>query len=90
MQKEIKKIEVICFYLYIIWFCCWLGYYLRNKNPLEYDGIESFVAACINSGDHTWFPKKTCAALERNVVSFSSSKEDELNNRLSALETSDL
>lgn len=68
-----------------IWNYVYYIYYLKHKNPFDYDGIESFVAQCISNGDHSWFPKKTCAASERNVH-HASSKEDELNNRLSALE----
>ena len=68
-----------------VWNYVYYIYYLKNKNPFDYDGIESFVAQCISNGDHTWCPKKTCASLERNFIS-TSSKQDDLNNRLSALE----
>lgn len=40
MQKEIRKLEVICFYLYIIWVSCWLGYYIGNKKDNVIVGIR--------------------------------------------------
>ena len=68
-----------------IWNYVYYIYYLKHKNPYEYDGIESFVASCIVNGDNSWFPKRTCAASERNSH-HELSKEDETNNRLAALE----
>jgi hypothetical protein len=68
-----------------IWNYVYYIYYLKHKNPYDYDGIESFVASCIVNGDNSWFPKRTCAASERNSH-HELSKEDETNNRLAALE----
>lgn len=68
-----------------VWNYVYYIYYLRNKDPFEYDGLESFVMQSIQHGNYSFFPKKTCTYSERNVMK-NTSKEDDLNNRLSALE----
>ena len=35
----------------------------KYKDPMEYDGLETYVADCIMNDDFSWFPRKTCAAL---------------------------
>jgi len=37
----------------------------KHKDPLEYDGMEMYVADCIQNQDNSWFPHKTCRLLEQ-------------------------
>lgn len=47
-----------------MWNYVYFIFYLKKKNPALYDGLEAYVAACVDSGDHSWLPKRTCAAME--------------------------
>jgi len=38
--------------------------YLKNKDPSELNGIESYTMECIESDDTLWFPQKTCWRIE--------------------------
>lgn len=41
-------------------------YYLRKKDKKQYDGVEKFISDCLLHKDFSWFPHKTCMALERS------------------------
>jgi len=55
--------------------------YLRAKDPLEYNGTESYIAEKLENEDLTWFPLNRAMSLdlkdvkeERNVMSIVSEK----------------
>ncbi len=51
--------------------------HLRNKDPTEYTGPESYVAHCLRDADYSFFPINRALGLD---------KEDDKNERLDKLE----
>jgi hypothetical protein len=43
-----------------IYFC----YYLAMKNPMQYNGVESYVKACIDNEDQKWLPNRSSFKIE--------------------------
>jgi len=41
-------------------------YVLDRKHAEEYDGLETYVANCIENEDILWFPRKTCCIMDQN------------------------
>ncbi|CAD8111133.1 unnamed protein product [Paramecium sonneborni] len=90
-SDHIKKEHYQWYYLFYI-------AYLREKDPTEYTGIESYVAGKLDSGDITWFPLNKALCLkkdfgnqeEKNIVtSLETIKENaqELKNILVEIQT---
>lgn len=46
-----------------IWNYLYYIYFLLKKDHTEYDGIESYVAECINKEEIKWFPIKKSLAI---------------------------
>eukprot|EP00615_Pteridomonas_danica_P005260 CAMPEP_0114344200 /NCGR_PEP_ID=MMETSP0101-20121206/11234_1 /TAXON_ID=38822 ORGANISM="Pteridomonas danica, Strain PT" /NCGR_SAMPLE_ID=MMETSP0101 /ASSEMBLY_ACC=CAM_ASM_000211 /LENGTH=253 /DNA_ID=CAMNT_0001479415 /DNA_START=173 /DNA_END=931 /DNA_ORIENTATION=+ len=41
------------------WNYVFFSYYLAMKNPMEYNGVESYVKNCIDNEDQKWLPNRT-------------------------------
>ena len=47
-----------------LWSYVYFAAYLRDKDPTEDSGIESYVRSQVNAGSLKWFPSRTFFALE--------------------------
>ena len=61
------------------WNYVYLMVHLKNKNPDDFTGAESYIKNCIDNGDVTWLPQNTCWALQ--VKDIDIEKDDPAANR---------
>ena len=47
-----------------LWNYLYFVMYLRQKDPNEYNGVEQYVADCLENENTSWFPARTSAAME--------------------------
>lgn len=67
-----NKTSAVCFRQYLFFLV-----HLRNKDPTEYTGPESYVASCIKDADYSFFPINRALNLD---------KEEDDKERLDKLE----
>ena len=63
-EKNVVQFDNHVKYDHNLWNYVYFLIYLRNKNSLDYNGTESFLADRISKDDLSWFPLDRAMSLE--------------------------
>lgn len=67
LEKEGKGFEYHSQNDHHVWNYLFYIYYLKRKEDTEYNGIESFVADCLNQDDILWFPIRQSLDVKEDI-----------------------
>lgn len=86
-EKEAKSFENHVKYEHNLWNYLYFIVYLKAKNPLDYNGTESYIAEKLEQEDLSWFPMNRAMSLASTEGEDDEDMKKLIDERLSKFES---